>query len=103
MKINIEPKHLGTLCVCAIRYCQGRQTYMPGVVQGIVGGLLRHLSDEDVCVMLEDCEYQERQCLYGDEAIDKPGWIAWKERLIEEEERRKANVRQIQKHIPKGH
>lgn len=89
MKINIEPQHLGTLCICAIRYCHGRQTYMPGMVQGIVGGLLKHLSDKDISVMLEDCEYQKRKGLYGDEAIDKPGWIAWKERLIEEKERRK--------------
>lgn len=89
MKINIEPQNLGLLCICAIRYCHGRQTYMPEMIQKIVGSLLKHLSDKDISVMLEDCEFQERKGLYGDEAIDKPGWIEWRQRLKEEKERRK--------------
>lgn len=27
--------------------------------------------------------------LYGDEIIDKPGWLRWKETLLKERERRK--------------
>lgn len=88
MKINISPQNLGALCICAIRYCHGRQTYMPGKVQEIVKSLLKYLSDKDIGVMLEDCDYQERNGLYGDEAIDKPGWIEFRERLTKEKERR---------------
>lgn len=88
MKINIEAQNLGLLCICAIRYCHGRQTYMPSKIQGIVGGLLRYLSDKDIGVMLDDCYSQERNDLYGDEMIDKPGWIEWRERLKAEKERR---------------
>lgn len=89
MKINIEQEHLGALCIAAIRYCQGRQTYMPDLVRGIVTPMLPKLSDKDLAVMLDDCDFQARMHLYGDEIIDKPGWIKWKEALLKEHERRK--------------
>lgn len=89
MKIDIDQERLGTLCICAIRYCQGRQTYMPSLVQSIVKPLLQKLSDKDIGVMLEDCDFQDRMHLYGDETIDKPGWLAWRELLEREAERRR--------------
>ena len=89
MKIDIDQENLGTLCICAIRYCQGRQTYMPSLVQSIVKPLLPKLSDKDIGVMLEDCEFQDRMHLYGDVHIDKPGWLAWRELLEREAERRR--------------
>ena len=88
MKIDIDQSNFGTLCICAIRYCQGRQSYMPSLVQGIVGQYLDRLSDKDLAVMLDDCEFQERMNLYGDERIDKPGWFKWRSRLIAEKQRR---------------
>ena len=78
----------GTLAICAIRYCHGRQTYMPDLVRGIVRKHLTELSDKDLTVMIEDCDFQERMHLYGDERIDKPGWLRWKTELIAEKERR---------------
>ena len=86
MKLNNE--EFGTLAICAIRYCQGRQTYMPGLVRGIIRPHLKKLSDNDLLVMIEDCEFQEKLNTYGDERIDKPGWIRWKQALVEEKERR---------------
>lgn len=86
MKLNNED--FGTLAICAIRYCQGRMTYMPSMVQGILRPHLKDLSDKDLTVMLNDCDEQERINLYGDELIDKPDWIRWKQVLIEEKERR---------------
>ena len=77
-----------TLAICAIRYCHGRQTYMPDLVRGIVRQHLTELSDKDLTVMIEDCNFQERFHLYGDERIDKPGWLKWKTELIAEKERR---------------
>lgn len=47
MKIEIGKESFGTLCICAIRYCHGRQTYMPGLVQEICAGHLKELSDEN--------------------------------------------------------
>jgi len=88
MKIDISKEKFGTLCICAIRYCQGRRTYMPSLVQAIVRGYLKEISDNDLTVMLEDCDFQERMNLYGDEKIDKPDWLKWKDTLISEKQRR---------------
>ena len=85
---NITQEDFGTLAICATRYCQGRQTYMPDLVRGIIAPHLPDLSDKDLGVMIEDCDFQERYHLYGDERIDKPGWIRWKELLMAEKERR---------------
>lgn len=86
--IDLEIDDFGTLAICAIRYCHGRQTYMPYLVQGIIRPHLRELSDKDLSVMIDDCDFQERMHLYGDERIDKPGWLKWKDELIAEKERR---------------
>lgn len=89
MKINIEQEHLGALCIAVIRYCQGRQTYMDDLVRGIVTPYLPKISDKHLAVMVDDCDFQAKMHLYGDEIIDKPGWIRWKETLLKERERRK--------------
>lgn len=89
MKVrNISQEDFGTLAICAIRYCQGRQTYMPGLVREIVIPHLPELSDKDLNVLIDDCAYQERMDMYGDKRIDKPGWIRWKEILLAEKKRR---------------
>ena len=93
MKIkNITQENFGTLAICAIRYCQGRQSYMPDLVRKIVIPHLPDISDKDLGVMIEDCESQEKLNLYGDERIDKPGWLWWKELLLAEKERRNGNI-----------
>lgn len=91
-KINISQDDFGTLCICAIRYCQGRQTYMPLLVQGIVREHFSELSDRDINVMLDDCKFQEQMNLYGDPNIDKPDWIRWRKDLEKEQERRNGKV-----------
>ena len=78
----------GTLAICAIRYCHGRQTYMPDLVRGIVRQHLTELNDNDLQVMIDDCDFQERMHLYGDERIDKPDWLKWKTELVAEKKRR---------------
>ena len=88
MTINISQEDFGTLCICAIRYCQGRQTYMPKYVQGICREHFSDFSDKDISVMIDDCGFQERMNLYGDERIDKPDWMKWKEDLLKEREKR---------------
>lgn len=90
VKLELGLDDFGTLCICALRYCQGRQTYMPGLVRSIVRPLLPRFSDKDIAVMLDDCEYQRRFDLYGSETIDKPGWLEWKNVLEQEKERRES-------------
>ena len=89
MKVyRMDNEDFGTLCICAIRYCQGRRTYMPSLVRDIIRPHLKELSDKDLAVMIDDCSYQKRFDLYGDEDIDKPGWIEWEQELLKERERR---------------
>lgn len=91
MRIDIGKRDFATLCICAIRYCHGRQTYMPSLVQQIVGGHLKEISRSDLQVMLDDCDFQRRMRLYGDEKIDKPDWLRWEQKVKDEIERRKGN------------
>lgn len=84
----------GTLCICAVRYCHGRRTYMPSLVREIITPHLAELSDKDIAVMIEDCAFQRRFDLYGDENIDKKGWLDWEQMLIQEQKRRN-NVSEV--------
>lgn len=84
----IDRESLATLCICAIRYCHGRRTYMPSLVQRIVRSVLKDIPDEDLQVMIEDCDFQRRFELYGD-SCDKVDWLAWRKTLEAEKERRK--------------
>lgn len=88
MKIEISQRDFGTLCICALRYCHGRRTYMPSLVQEIVERHLHELSDKDIRVMADDCNFQKRMHLYGDEIIDKPGWMKWEQTVADEKKRR---------------
>ena len=91
VSVDFAPQDLGTLCICAIRYCMGRQTYMPDLVRGIVRPLLPKLDDKDILVMLDDCEFQAKTHQWGDDTIDKPGWIRWKAEIEAELDRRTNN------------
>lgn len=88
--IQINEEDFGTLAICAIRYCQGRETYMPGLVRGILLPFLKEISDKDLQVMLNDCDYQERFNLYGNDSFDKPRWLEWRTTLLNEQQRRKS-------------
>ena len=86
--ITLNPEDFATLAICAIRYCHGRQTYMPSLVQGIVRPHLQEMDDKDISVLLQDCEgMTEFDC--GDPMIDRPNWERWYEELKKEKERRK--------------
>jgi len=88
MSIKISAGQFGTLAICALRYCQGRRTYMPSLVQQIVGLHLSELRDKDIAVMVEDCQFQRKMNLYGDDC-DKVDWLKWEEKVIAESRRRK--------------
>lgn len=84
--MKIDSEDFGTLAICSIRYCQGRETYMPELVRGIIRPHLSELSDKDLQVMINDCECQYA---FGNEYIDKPKWIEWRDMLLNEQARRK--------------
>lgn len=86
--ITLTEDDFGTLCICAIRYCHGRQTYMPRLVQGIVTEHLDQLSDKDIHVLMQDCKFQEQFNLYGDEHIDKPQWLEFRKTIEAECDKR---------------
>lgn len=88
MSIELSEEQFGILSICALRYCHGRKTYMPSLVQGIVGTHLSELSDKDIEVMMNDCQFQRKMNLYGD-ACDKVDWLKWEQKLIAESRRRK--------------
>lgn len=85
--MKLDNEDFGTLVVCAIRYCRGRQTYMPSLVRGIVKGHISDISNKDLQVLINDCEYT----LKWEDEIDPKGWAEWKDMLIAEQERRKKN------------
>lgn len=85
--IEIDKENFATLCICAIRYCHGRKTYMPRLVMDIIGQHLLELSDKDIRVMYNDCRFMN-PVDYGDEIIDKPDWLLWEKTLKGEMKRR---------------
>lgn len=87
-KMKIDVGDFGSLAIAAIRYCHGRQTYMPALIQRIVIDNLENISDRDLRTLIEDCNFQESSNLYGDEQIDKPAWLAYRDDLNKEQERR---------------
>ena len=84
-EIKLSAEDFAVLAQCAIRYCQGIQTYMPDMVRGIVRPHLKELADLDIARLLIDAEDQVR---FGDERIGKLGWIKWHEDLKNEQNRR---------------
>lgn len=91
-KVKVDPEDFGTLCICAVRYCFGRQTYMPEMVQHIVLLHLEELSDMDIAVLLNDRDFQRTLDLYGDPNIDRPGWLRFWENVKAEALRRGLKV-----------
>lgn len=48
--MNIDNADFGILAVCAVRYCQGRETYMPELIRGIVREHISEVTDKDLQV-----------------------------------------------------
>lgn len=88
MEIKLNPEDFATLAICAIRYCHGRQTYMPSLVQGIIRPHLTELEDRNLSVILHDCEGM-KDFDFGSPTINRPNWERWHEELKKEKERRK--------------
>lgn len=70
--------------ICALRYCLGRRTYMPGLVTRWVRGNCNGiLTGDDIGVMLEDIDWQRRHGSLGD-SCDVQVWEQFEEWLKEQ-------------------
>lgn len=65
-------RDFGTVCGCAVRYSLGRQTYMPSLVQQFINRNLKQIDSYSLAVMARDIKEAPS---YGNESIDKPGWM----------------------------
>ena len=86
--MKIDNDDFGILAVCSIRYCRGRQTYMPRLVRGIVKAHLSEISDKDLQVLINDCGY----ALKWEDELEPKEWAEWKNMLIAEQNRRKGDA-----------
>jgi hypothetical protein len=94
-RITLSQEDFGTLLICALRYCSGRHTYMPSLVQGICRQHLKELRDKDISVLLDDCVRDKtiRTSTYGlsINEIDAEDWSNFEEMLKKEKARREEN------------
>ena len=70
--INLSDKDFGAVLNCALRYCIGRETYMPSLVIEFIRPLLSYVSNRTLACFERDI--RDADC-YGDPVIDKPLWI----------------------------
>lgn len=67
-----------SILICALRYCMGRQTYMPSTIMGAVRPMLPMLSIRALGVIAEDIrKAKEIRGGLGDSRIDEPMWLAF--------------------------
>lgn len=72
LMFELNDDYFGAVLNCAVRYCLGRETYMPGLVQDFIRPLLPHLSNKTLFVMERDIREAGG---YGHPQIDEPGWM----------------------------
>ena len=90
----MNDEYFGTICLCALRYALGRQTYMPGIVQDFIRAHINEIDQSSIKVMLRDIDEADRIRTYisnsgdsividglGDTKIDRPGWERLREFL----------------------
>lgn len=80
-------KDFGIICLCAMRYALGRQTYMPSLVQDFIRGHIGEIDSGTIEIMIRDINKADRITEHklsdghmmmldglGDTKIDRPGW-----------------------------
>ena len=89
--VDIKDEDFGAILICAVRYCLGRQTYMPGLIIGYITPLLPRISDNTLRCMETDLSKPDLYGGFGNEKIDEPIWIKFRCNVQEEIQRRKDN------------
>ena len=91
--IKISQEDFGIVLVDAVRYCFGRQTYMPSLIMGIVKNYMSKLDDRTVACLERDVREALKDdasglLKIGDPNIDLPIWKQFYETLDSEVTRR---------------
>ena len=93
--VDVMDDNFGAVLNCAVRYAIGRQSYMPRLVQDFIRPLLPELSNKTLGVMANDIKCANGyagvpECKpWGDEKVDKPGWMKFLADIEAELENRK--------------
>lgn len=87
---------LGAMMICAVRYAIGRETYMPGLVQGFIMRYPQAVTENVRSVILRDIEEHDRITEHdigdgkkmtidhlGNTRIDRPGWLKFRDWLTD--------------------
>lgn len=90
-KIRLDDDDFGAVLTCAIRYCFGRQTYMPGLIMDYITPLLPYVADKTLWCFDADLQRPDIYGGLGHETIDKPRWIMFHEAVKREIQNRKDN------------
>lgn len=72
--IEQDDDFFGAVLNCAVRYCLGRQSYMPGLVMDKIRPWLPHLTNKTLWCFIRDIE--EAPSL-GHPLIDRPAWLSF--------------------------
>ena len=89
-KPYIDPSNanFGAILNFAVRYALGRSTYAPFLVQDLICPLLPYLNGKTLEIFRNDIENASS---YGDDIIDKLGWMVFLAGVKAEIERRQEN------------
>ena len=82
---NADDEDFGAVLNCAVRYCIGRQTYMPSLVIEFIRPYLLYLNDKTLRCFERDLN---EATYFGNENIDKPMWLQFKTEVEYELKRR---------------
>lgn len=95
MQITRKDDFGGAVLNCAVRYCLGRLSYMPGLVMGEIRPMLPDCSDKtlwcfekDIAQFLKDCENMGSKSFFGGDPYILE-WKRFREDVVKEIERRK--------------
>ena len=73
--IDVRDEDFGAVIICAIRYCLGRRSYMPGLIIDYVTPLLPHISNNCLRCIEADLRKPDLYGGFGDKRIDEPLWV----------------------------
>lgn len=83
--IELSDEDFGAVLNCAIRYCIGRETYMPSLVIEFIRPLLPYVSNRTLDCFERDVREAD---YYGDFEIDKLLWIRFLDEVQSEIKKR---------------
>lgn len=82
MAIDIDRDDFATLCICALRYCHGRRSYMPSLVRSIVKAHFKDLDSADLLIMADDGQWETEVGTFAG-TCEEEGWRVFYKTLDE--------------------